>query len=98
MLCTYYLDEVARMYSSYTRFFRIGRRDLAYLKFIIEAYEGLAVLSTADREDSLVRIMSTPSLAADLDLLLAALSREITMTEIPTPPAPCATSGGVSHA
>ena len=76
------------MHISHRRFFRVGRRDLAYLKFIIEAYEGVAILSTVDREGPLIRITSTPSLAAELDLLLAALSREIVMTETAPPQAP----------
>jgi Domain of unknown function (DUF4911) len=86
------------MHISYNKFFRIDRNDLAYLKFVIEAYEGLAVVSTVDKEGFLVKIMSTPSLAADLDLLLAALSQEISMTETVPPPASGAICGGICHA
>lgn len=86
------------MHISYKRFFRIVRRDLAYLKFIIEAYEGIAFLSTVEREGPLVKITSTPSLAAELDLLLEALSGEIAMTETVPPHAPGAVREGDCHA
>jgi hypothetical protein len=70
------------MHTAYRKFFRIARHELVYLKFIIEAYEGLAVLSTVDREGPIVQIMSTPSLAEELDLLLVALSGEIVLSEV----------------
>lgn len=73
------------MHTSYRKFFRIDRRDLAYLKFIIEAYEGIAVLSTADREGPIIQVTSTPSRAAELDLLLAALAGEVVMSEVQEP-------------
>lgn len=86
------------MHVSYERFFRVNRCDIAYLKFIIESYEGVAVISTVDNEGPLVRILSTPSLAAELDLLLAALSREIVMTEAAPPPVSDTISKGACHA
>ena len=44
------------MFHSLARYFRVSRHDLVYLKFILEAYEGLAVLSTIEREGAIVRI------------------------------------------
>lgn len=65
------------------RYFRVERHDLAYLKFIVESYEGLAILSTADRETGTV-VVSYPSyFAEDMDLLLKALGTEIAMKEVP---------------
>ena len=109
MIFSYYLVQEDRMHTSHRRLFRIGRRDLAYLKFIIEAYEGLAVLSTVEKEGPVVSITSPSCLAAEIDLLLAALSREVAMTETtPFPPtgplAPldstrgCAAEGDDCHA
>jgi len=102
------------MFPSHKRFFRVDRRDLAYLKFIIEAYEGLAILSTVEKEGHVISITSPSCLAAEIDLLLAALSREVVMTETTPPPLTgplsdlshgererargCATEGGDCHA
>lgn len=67
------------------RYFRVDRRDLVYLKFILEAYEGLSTLSTADREGMIVRISYSRCFTPDIDSLLRALAKEISLTEVPQP-------------
>ena len=64
-----------------TRFFRLDRRNLAYLTFIFEAYEGLATVSTVDKKETIVSITTLPGLEADVDDLIVALQKEMTLTE-----------------
>ncbi len=65
------------------RYFRVDRCDIAYFRFILEAYEGLATLSTLDARHGLV-VLSIPESQADaVDALLAALGREIFLNEVP---------------
>jgi len=73
------------MFDSEARYFRVNRADLAYLKFILEAYEGLATLSTVNREGAVVRIAYPHFSSRDVDALLHALGKEIEMTEVPQP-------------
>jgi predicted aconitase len=73
------------IFESQARYFRVNRHDLVYLKFILEAYEGLATLSTVEREGAIVRIGYPHFSAADVDALLLALSGEIQMKEVPMP-------------
>ena len=73
------------MFETQARYFRVNRHDLVYLKFILEAYEGLAVLSTVERAGAIVRVGYPHFSAADVDALLRALSGEIEMTEVPAP-------------
>jgi phage tail protein X len=73
------------MFASHARYFRVSRHDLVYLKFILEAYEGLAVLSTVEREGAIVRIGYPDFSAVDVDALLLALSGEIEIKEVPMP-------------
>ncbi len=68
-----------------TRYFRLDRRDLVYLKFILEAYEGLTTLSTVERDATLVRITTFPWCAADVDALIEALRKEIPISETAPP-------------
>lgn len=75
------------------RYFRLDRRDLAYLTFIIESYEGLATVTTLEPKETLVSITTLPSRAEELDALITALQGEITMTETT-----CAAEGGTCHA
>lgn len=65
------------------RYFRVDRRDIAYFRFILDAYEGLATLSTLDARQGLV-VLSIPESQSDaVDALLAALGREISLEEVP---------------
>lgn len=63
------------------RHFQVNRRDLVYLKFILEAHEGLATLSTADKLKSIVRISYHDVVGQTMESLLAALQQEIQMLE-----------------
>jgi len=85
------------MFPAHRRYFLVARRDLVYLKFIIEAYEGLAILSTIEKEGALVSITSPSCSAADIDLLIEAFSREIAMTETAPPYGACIGTGGDHH-
>jgi hypothetical protein len=70
------------------RYFQLDRRQLVYLKFIQEAYEGLSFMSTADRQQCIVRISYQPAVAADMEGLLTALAGEIALQEVAAPPPP----------
>lgn len=67
------------------RFFVVQRRHMAYFKFILEAYEGLATLSTADKLNCIVRMswdcLNTPA----VEKLLFSLRQEIDIVETTAP-------------
>jgi hypothetical protein len=63
------------------RYFRVDRRDLVYLKFILEAYEGMSTLTTVQREGVIVRLTVPTGFATDMQELLAAVSAEIPLQE-----------------
>jgi len=65
-----------------TRYFQIARHDLVYLKFIVEAHEGIATLSTADRRTSTVAITYHRYFAEEINSLLESLGTEIAMKEV----------------
>ena len=67
------------------RYFLVNRADLAYVKFIFEAYEGIATLSTLDGRTGSVKIAFSSHFAEDVDGLLNALKTEAAMTEITSP-------------
>ncbi len=64
------------------RYFQINRRDIAYFRFILEAHEGLATLSTLDARKGAVGLTIADDFVDEVDSLLAALGKEIVMTEI----------------
>jgi len=68
---------------SVTRYFRVDRRDLVYLKFILEGYDNMSVLSTFDAREGIVRLLVPSGFAADMAELMEALRQEIELTELP---------------
>ena len=65
-----------------TRYFKVSRHDLAYLKFIVEAYEGLATFSTADRKTCTIAITYYSYFTEDLNALLESIGTEIAIKEV----------------
>ncbi|WP_168206071.1 DUF4911 domain-containing protein [Geobacter sp. FeAm09] len=64
------------------RYFRVKHRDMVYLKFILEAYEGTNTMSTVDNVAGIIRIAVMPGFVAEMDDLLAELGRRVTMTPV----------------
>jgi len=60
-----------------SRYFRLHRKDIAYFKFIIESYEGMAVLRTKDPHEAIVELMVAPGWERDADEVLEGLGKEI---------------------
>ena len=56
---------------------RIDRRQIAYLKFIIEAYDGIAVLSTVDPVQGIVKLSIAPGCEAEVETVLQDLKKDI---------------------
>ena len=57
-------------------FLRLRREDIAYFKFIIESYEGMAVVRTRDPQEAVVELMIAPGWEKDVDEVLEGLRKE----------------------
>jgi len=64
------------------RYFKVRHRDMVYLKFILEAYEGMNVMSTVDNVAGIIRIAIMEGFEADMDALLAELGRQVAMEAV----------------
>ena len=58
------------------RHFRLPPAEIAWLRFVLESYDGLAFVRTLDGRDGLVEIAFPPSRRKDAEALLASLCRE----------------------
>jgi hypothetical protein len=67
------------------RYFKVDRSDIAYLRFIIESYDGLASLSTVDTASGIVSLSFPDCFVEEVDQLVQALKSEITILEIAFP-------------
>jgi hypothetical protein len=64
------------------RYFRVKRRDIVFLKFILEAYEGMNVMSTVDNGAGIIRVLIMRGFQRDMEELLTDLGRQVAMEEV----------------
>jgi hypothetical protein len=68
--------------------FRVDRRDIAYLRFIFEGYDGIAVVTTLDRDAGIVAVRMAPGCENEVEGVLGALSKEILIEALDADAAP----------
>jgi hypothetical protein len=62
---------------THSKYLRLHRQDIAYFKFIIESYEGMAVVRTKDPHEAIVELMVAPGWESDMEEVLDGLRKEI---------------------
>ncbi len=67
------------------KYFSVDRCDIAYLRFIIESYDNLAILSTVDSEKGIVSLTIPIDFIEDAEQLVRELAKEISISEINPP-------------
>ena len=55
----------------------MDRREIAYLRFIFEAYDGIAVVKTVDAQKGIIVLHVAPGCDDDVDDVLQDLKKEI---------------------
>lgn len=60
-----------------SKYLRLQRKDIAYFKFIIESYEGMAVVRTKNPQEAVVELLVAPGREKELDAVLEGLSLEM---------------------
>ena len=83
-------NGVINSVSMICRYFKVAHRNMVFLKFILEAYEGMNVMSTVDNKAGIIRIAIMPGFVDDMDELLAELGRQVTMEPAEWNHEPCA--------
>ncbi|MEW5735098.1 MAG: DUF4911 domain-containing protein [Thermodesulfobacteriota bacterium] len=63
--------------------FRLDPVEIHYLRFILEACDGMAVLRTLDPKTGLVEISIAPGREKEAEEVLAGLSRELFLDPLP---------------
>jgi len=64
---------------SIKRYYRVDRREIAFLRFIFEAYDGIAIIETLNSESGLIVIYIAPGCEPDVDMILGDLKSDIMM-------------------
>jgi hypothetical protein len=63
--------------------FRVKRKDIAFLKFIVEAYEGVAVLSTEDPSEGRISARVAPGREPEWKEILKSLEGRVRIQPLP---------------
>ncbi len=64
--------------------YRVDRREIAFIRFILEAYDGVAVVKTLDPEAGLIEFQIAPGSASDFEMILRDLKQHIMMEPVRT--------------
>ncbi len=64
------------------RYFKVRHQDMVFLKFILEAYEGMNVMSTVDNVAGIIRIAIMGGFETDMDALLVELGQQVSMEAV----------------
>jgi hypothetical protein len=67
------------------RYYRIDEAGIGLLKFLIESYEGVAVIRTISTVDSVIEIMIAPGFEAEVEAVIDELRDEFQITDIERP-------------
>lgn len=65
------------------KYYRVDRREIAYFKFILEAYEHMAVLTTLNPEAGRVVCHVAPGCEETFEALIQELKKEIMLEAVP---------------
>ena len=66
-------------------YLRIQREDIALMKFVLESYEGIAIVRTIDRKRATVVVLAMPDLIEHVRAALESLREHMDWHEIPPP-------------
>ena len=66
-------------------FLNIRTEDIAYLKFILESYEGVGIVRTVDQSKAIVVVLVAEDFLPTAHSILASVRREIPLLEVPRP-------------
>jgi hypothetical protein len=64
------------------RRYRVDPREISYLKFILEAYDGLAVVTTLDSFEGIISIAIAPGCIQDAEKIIKGLQNEIMIEKV----------------
>ena len=60
----------------------MDRKEISFLKFIIEAYDGVAVVRTIDSEMGIVALHVSPGCENEVEAVLKELKKEIMIEDV----------------
>jgi len=75
------------MSNIHTIYLRLAPADIAYVKFLFEAYEEVGIVRTVDRVAAVIVILAVDDFLADARAILDDIQRVVPCEELTEPPA-----------
>lgn len=67
------------------KWFKLKAKDIVFVQFIIEGYEGLATVTTIDPRTAIIQIAIMPDFEAEVMGILENLKEKVTLEEVNCP-------------
>ena len=67
-----------------TQYYRVDRRQIAFIKFIFEAYDGIAGIRTTDPVKGIIKLHIAPGCQEQVEQVLRDLKKEILIRRLAT--------------
>ncbi len=64
------------------KYFKLNRKNIAVVQFIIEGYGEMATVQTIDSRDAIIQISIIPDFISDMNDLIIYLKEKYSMTEL----------------
>jgi hypothetical protein len=68
------------------RYYRVDRREIAFIKFIFEAYNGIAGMRTIDPAKGVIELLIAPGCEEQVERILRDLQEKILIRRLETDP------------
>lgn len=65
----------------FKKFLKLNRKDISYVQFLIESYEGLASVTTVDENVAIIKLSIMPDSVLDVYKILDSIRKEVDFTE-----------------
>jgi hypothetical protein len=59
------------------QYYRVEKKNISFLKFIFEAYDGIAIITTVDRPKGIVMFRIPPGCENEVDMVLQDLGKKM---------------------
>ena len=66
------------------RYYRVDRREIAFIKFIFEAYDGIAGIRSTDPVKGIIKLHIAPGCQEQVELILQDLKKKILIRRLST--------------
>ena len=72
--------------STQVRYFQVDKRNIAFISFIFEGYEHIAIVSTCRKTESpTIKVSFSPCFTATVEAIIRDLQKEFSMKELQRP-------------